>query len=209
MNMKAFVGISINSPYFSKENLLNYVHYIDGINNLNISELAFLIGDTPYALTYAALNKTSISKSLNIVKNKGDDFLKAIKNFLKKETGLSFITRIIKWKDITSCQFYTNLHFDVLTLYHTNIDFKKLVREQVYYNLSSKLKDKYLNDFENTLLDRYVLDEIAGLLTMSEFFDYKYEIYPGKDLFIIEKIISGDYKLLEKYNREFINLKFD
>ena len=207
--MKAFVGISINSPYFSKENLINYVHYIDGINNLGVSELAFLIGDTPYALTYAALNKTSISKSFRIVKDKGDDFLNAIRDFLTKEYGISFNTKIIKWEEVTTCDFYEEIYTKVLQLYQTDINFKNDVRNQVNINLSNKLKNKILNNYEYSLLDYYVIDEIAGLLTMSEYLDYKYEIYPGKDLFILEKITTGVYPILKKYNREFIELKFE
>lgn len=206
--MKAFVGISINNPYYSTKNLLNYIHYIDNTNNLNIDELAFLIGDIPYSLTYSVLKKTSISKAYQIVKNKGDDYFNLINKFMVKETGLSFKIEVIKWIEITNCKFYNTLYKKTLSLYNSNINFKNEVRNQVLINLAKKLENKRIKDFELSLLDYYILDEIAGLLTMSEFFDYKYEIYPGKDLFVLEKIISGEYKLLAKYKREFVELKF-
>lgn len=207
--MKAFVGISINSPYFSQDNLMNYIKYINGINNLNISDFAFLIGDTPYSITYSVLNKISISKSYRIVKNKGTDFVNLIKKFLEFETNLSFNTKIFTWEDITNCDFYNDLYEKTLKLYNENDDFRLQIKKQVQYNLKDRLANKNINDFELTLLDYYVIDEIAGLLTMSEYFDYKYEIYPGSDLFVLEKIISHDFQILENYKREFINLKFE
>jgi len=206
--MKAFIGISINSPYFSHQNLLNYVRYIDGINNLNVSDLAFLIGDTPYALTHSVLNQISISKSHQIVKNKGKDFVRLINNILEKEVGLSFSTRVFTWEDITKCDFYNDLYTKTLRLYYNNSEFKKQIRKQVLLNLEKSLVNKDLNEFEFSLLDYYMIDEIAGLLTMSEHFQYQYEIYPGQDLFILEKIIAREFDLLDKYNREFIELRF-
>ena len=206
--MKAFVGISINHPYFTKKNIEAYIDFLNGINDYSIKELAFLIGDLPYALTYSAIKKTSLTQSFEIVKNKGIDYRNAIFDIINSKKLLSFDVKIINWSDITGNTYYQSTYSIAYKFYKNNTNFAKDVREQVWHNLKDRLENKEINDFEFELLDMYVLEEVAGLLTMSEHLGYTCEIYPGEDLCILKKITSGNYKFYDSYKRDFLSIKF-
>ena len=203
--MKIYIGISPNSNYFSCENIQNYLDYLSSVNKDDVTDVAFLIGDSPYVITYSVLKNVSITFAMEIMDRIGSSKQKCIEKVLKKKV-YNFNVKIIRYKELVNRPFYKKLYNKVVKLYDTNSEFRNDIREQVLHNL--KIREE-LNSDKLKLLDLYVLDEIAGLLTMSEDLEYTIEIYPKEDLFILQYIMKGKYNLLKRYKREFWQLEFE
>ena len=210
--MKCFLGISLSNPYYSRANLVKYMKWI-GLSNY---ELAFLIGDYIHKYTYSVFKDVTLDEALDVCLKMGENMDKNIKRASSK-VGKNF--NIYHWKEITKNDFYKRLKDNIYNEYINNNNFKKMVRQQVINNLENKINYKLSNNKTITRkdkykLDKYVLEEITGLITMSEYLSYSLELYPGNDLFIIKKIYSGEFKQIFRnikidYKRKFLSIKFD
>lgn len=211
--MNSYLGISIGNPYYSRETIKKYINW----SKVNCDQFAFLIGDDIYKYTYSVFKSLELSEAYDRVIKIGDDMEKNISRAISDE-NYENNCKIIRWGKLSDYDFYKNLELNLHREFVVNSNFQSDVKEQVSFNLSKKLGDLHLvdsdiPDIHKKLLYEYMLEELAGLITMSEYLDYEQEVYPGQDLFILTNIYQNHYtqirkKLPKELKRKFISLKY-
>ncbi len=211
--MNSYLGISIGNPYYSRDTIKKYINWAKS----NCNKFAFLIGDDIYKYTYSVFKSMEISEASKRVINIGDDMEINISRAINDE-NYKKKCRIIRWQHLYKLDFYKNLSLILHREFITNSIFKDNIKDQVTYNLSNKLGDLHIADlnipnYGKNWLYEYMLEELAGLITMSEYLNYEQEIYPGQDLFVLSNIYQNHYprireKLPKILKRMFLSLKF-
>lgn len=217
----AFLGISIGSPYYSRQRIDDYLAWAD----LKLDHFAFLIGDDIFALTNSVFKKLSLKEAKLAASKKGDNFEcmlnKAIKDRISTgQCKSAQNTKIYRWRDLSKKDEYNQYLQAALMDYKTSDKFRQSLREQIWCNLGSRLSVTGISrDFRKVYqtsirFDNYLLREIAGLITISEHTIYNTEIYPGDDLFIMENVYASEYDHLasilpENKKRSFMKLQLD
>lgn len=189
----AYLGISIGSSYYSKQRIRHYLAYANAV----FSHFAFLIGDGIYKFTLAGTKDISLEEATRRAHMIGDERERMLKNIIEMS---GHAAKVLRWSDVENMPEYNSLLHVVTETYNTNKQFKKLVRKQIFLNLGGRVAEaglsqdpRFDNDISN-LFDTYILEEIAGLITVSEFTQYHLEIYPGKDLIILKKIYQDRFQ---------------
>ena len=188
--MKCFLGVSLGNPYYSKVNIAKYVDWARSRNN----KLAFLIGDDIYKYTHSVLKNSSVKQSEKIANKMGEDMQKNISGVLENKSE-NF--EIFRWNDIKNNYYYKLFH-KIESEYLENKDFRAKMLWQIFENLKHKLEKLGVNNRTQIADEKYynlvvyLMEEISGLITMSEEIGYPVEIYPGKDLFILQQIYSNE-----------------
>lgn len=207
----AYLGISLGSSYYSKERLKSYLAWA----TISCGKFAFLVGDSIYALTHSVVKRMALPQSLAVSTRMGDEMCTAVYR-AGVEADISPI--VIRFSELRDDPEYSKLLEVGNDLYSSSAQFRKAVRTQVWTNLHARLADlpeicssSSCGHAECERLDSYVIEEIAGLITMSEYRDYQLEVYPGNDLLILKDIYSGKYNeyseiLPEDKRREFLSL---
>lgn len=188
----AFLGISIGSPYYSRQRISHYLAYA----RLKFSCFALLIGDDIFRFTLAGLRGISIDDALARARTIGDEREVMLRDVIN---SFGIDVSILRWSDIASIPQYAPLLDCVRCTYQKNKQFKDGVRKQVFVNLGDRIAETGLprnSHFDNEisrLFDSYILEEIAGLVAVSEYTPYATEIYPGRDLQILQRIYKNKF----------------
>ncbi|MBU1318815.1 MAG: tRNA-dependent cyclodipeptide synthase [candidate division Zixibacteria bacterium] len=210
----AYLGISLSRRYYSNRRLHKYVQWAQG----NAARFAFLIGDNIYALTDSVFSDRTFSSALVVALERGREFCERIETILIEE---SYTAEIIRWNELESHTEYQRLLSTFQEEYmRRNSHFAQCVRQEVVGNLKRRLTDEVVKRFDSeeeptswNILDSYVLREMAGLITMSEYLGFSVEVYPGPDVGILNMLYKNVFPSLtndlpETTKREFISLSF-
>ena len=212
-NVSAFLGVSLGSRYYSVRRLRLYIHWA----RTNALSFSFLIGDTIYGLTYSVFNRCSPEDGTKVAVALGDQVVERIQAVMAKE---SFNARVIRWPELESSPHYRRLHDAFQQRYSESPAFVSAVREEVQTNLNRRLTSEVVSRFESEdrgeswrLLDDYVIAEMAGLITMSEYMGFPLEVYPGPDVTMLQRLYTGGFPNLSDVlpvarHRSFLNLRF-
>lgn len=191
--MNTFLGYSLGTPYYSSERISSYASWA----KINADKFAILIGDEVYKYTLMALKNLSEEEAKSRALSIGDN---AEINIKKVLSGMN--VTIYRWNDLIDKK-YELIKKKCYEEKNINLIFSHSVRSQAWENLGNRLevvgacKNSRCNHSVCLNLDDYVINEIAGLITMSEYVGYNLEIYPGKDLDIIVQIYAGDFPRIE------------
>lgn len=186
----AFLGVSLGTPYYSKERIRQYLAWAER-HHLRFS---FLVGDEIFAYTHSVLRYLPLKAAYARAVSIGDD----LEVFLTRESRrMGIDARVFRWKNLRKRPEYRRiLAMGRCGIIHDS-GFRSRVHEEVWRNLGDRLhvadicRSAGCSHVGCRRLDCYVLHEIAGLITMSEYIGYPTEIYPGPDVSIIPEIYDG------------------
>lgn len=209
----AFLGISVGSPYYSKQRIRKYLDYAKKRFNV----FAFLLGDEIFRYTLAGLRGISIDEATSRARKIGIERESMLKDLIRNEV---FPISVIRWNYIQNIPMYSLMIEAIQLAYRNDISFKEMVRTQIFLNLGDRVEETGLSrdpSIDNDIsffFDSYILEEVAGLITISEITPYSVEIYPGRDLLILQHIYEDKYTEITKAlplkrKREFLQLKID
>lgn len=209
----AFLGISIGSPYYSRQRIGHYLAYA----RLKFSSFAFLIGDDIFRFTLAALRGIAIDDALARARTIGDEREVMLRDAIHT-AGIHSV--ILRWTAIANIPQYAPLLECLREAYRKNRHFKDGVRKQVFVNLGDRVaetglsRNSHVDNYASSLFDSYILEEIAGLVTVSEYTPYVTEIYPGRDLQILQQIYKNRFPDISEAlpgikRRRFLQLRID
>lgn len=209
----AFLGISVSSPYYSRQRISHYLTYA----RLNFPRFAFLIGDEIFRFTLAGLRNMPIDQALARARTIGDEREIMLKEMIRTS---GFPANVMRWSDVIAVPQYSLFLSCVSKAYQSNQSFKNMVRKQVFINLGERVTETGLprnprNDNEMSgIFDSYILEEVAGLITVCEYTPYRTEIYPGRDLRILQLIYNNKYPEITEVlplvrKRRFLQLRID
>lgn len=188
----AFLGISVGSPYYSKQRISNYLSYA----KKNFPAFALLIGDVIFRYTLAAFRELTIDEATARACMIGNEREAMLKSLINAET---YPFEIIRWQDVERLPLYSTILMRAQESMKSSIAFKSMVRKQVFINLGNRVAVTGLSDDPNVddnvskLFDAYIVEEIAGLVAISESTKYNLEIYPGDDLRVLESIYQDAF----------------
>ena len=190
-----FLGISLGANAYTRNAFNSYLAW----SKMNADSFACLIGDDIYALTHSVFNRCKLTKSMIIARAMGRDVARSIER-LSLAAGRS--TEIYHWRRLKHFGPYGVLKHAAWELYKSDSHFNQAVRNEVKSNITQRLKDHPIEESKENAhlwrrLDAYVIHEIAGLITMSEYCGYEMEIYPGHDVRIVEAIYRGEFPELK------------
>jgi len=193
----AFLGISIGSPYYSADRIHAYLL----LAKLRFVRFAFLLGDKISRYSIAATK----GMSLPVANQRTQKTTLSLEKMLKRTSeDIGMSVEIYRWKRVQSIPGYGRILAAVKEEFNTNPVFRACVREQVWINLGSRIaasgvfRDAKVTNRAAKLCDRYIVTEVAGLITMSELTPYELEIYPGEDLKIMEVIYKDEFPIIAK-----------
>jgi tRNA-dependent cyclodipeptide synthase len=211
--LPAYLGVSVGSPYYSRQRMKHYLSYAE----VNCPKFAFLIGDDLYRYTAEALKGLSSQQATERSKIIGSNLTKMLTSLC---ADVTIPCDIVRWVQLSSMDQYQKLYCAAKLEYENNSKFRSAVRNQIFRNLGDKpsalgvSRNPDVQDHRSRLLEIYILNEIAGLITISEFYGFPLEIYPGSDLAILKPIYRGDFTLIKQLipspaKRRFLRLRID
>jgi tRNA-dependent cyclodipeptide synthase len=193
----AFLGISVGSPYYSRQRIDHYLAWAA----LKYGAFAFLVGDGIAKYTIAATKHLPLVAAAARAAEIGDNLCSMLEDACRK---CGKAVDIFRWKRVEQIPEYSGLVRAVSAEYSTSAAFKTEVRRQVWRNLGSRIAVLGIAEHESDnslaaqLCDRYILEEIAGLIAMGEFTGYHLELYPGDDLEILERIYRDEFPAISR-----------
>ena len=209
-----FLGFSLGRPYYSRSRVAAYLAWA----KVNAPQFAVLIADDIYADTLSILRQLRNVDALERARQMGDNAASLVMS-TSVEHGVP--VKIIRWRDFESNSKYQMILSTLYKEYCRNILLQNSIRRQLRENLGTRLdvagvsQDASIKNHASITLERYLINEIAGLIYISEFTEFSTEIYPGADLFVLGEIYSGNYRLLEtiglsgRQHRRFMNITID
>jgi tRNA-dependent cyclodipeptide synthase len=206
-----YLGVSLGTPYYSRKRLQRYLEW----SREEFDRFAFLIGDGIYALTYSVLHYASRTDAAEKADALGDQAEASIRR-VGRTCGID--PTIVRWEDIASTPECVKLLGLIESAYRKDPTFALAVRAEVWRNLGDRLsvvgvcRSPGCNHEECQTLDRYVVNEVAGLITISEHMGYEVEVYPGNDLNVLKGVYADQYPHLsgalpEQRKREFVTIQ--
>ena len=208
----AYLGISLGRHYYSSERLSAYCAWA-AVNAP--APFGFLIGDDIYSYTLQAFSRVQEAEALARARGKGLEVATQIGRIALKK---NLRAKIVHWSDLAVLPRYKALVAEAGILVERDPSFKEALWEQARVNLSQRLSsvsgDLPVPVRFWTLLEKYVIHEIAGLSAMSEDCGFPVEVYPGPDLEILKRLYDGQWPSLRELLptvpiREFIELRID
>jgi len=206
-----FVGISLHNKYFSKRNistLLKYSYYW-------VNELLFLVADSlnryNYMLKFRINEKTAVKKS----HIEGEQVLNMLFKIISDNKITKPLITIKKWDE------YVPFISDVQNNLEYLLKHNPMFRNDLTILSQKYLKDKigldYMDSDSIKISSKYIIEEMAISIYISEYTKYHCEIYPGEDIGLVNEIYSNKYgtnilnsilnnKLQE---RQYFSLKFE
>lgn len=210
---KAYLGISLGRLYYSTARLKAYCAWA-AVNAPN--DFGFLIGDDIYVYTLRAFSHLNAAAAAKRAEQKGSEVQRQLDR-LSLAKNLSHT--VVRWRELTSFPRYQAIVAAASQLLENKPAFRADVRSQAAINLRRRLERAPTPGANGKatrwrLLERYIIEEIAGLVTMSEDRGYPLEVYPGKDLQIVQDVYAGKWPSLQallpaKPKRDFYPLELE
>ena len=212
-----YLAISLGNPYYTKERISHYLSWAE----VQSPKFGFLIGDQLFQYTLGVFQNLNMSQAHIRACSIGDNMAVMLHKIILAHRGLRPLDiRVIRWKDLASTPEYNKFYRTAIAAYSDNSKFRQAVRDQIVLNLGNRIASHNASPHSRNqnaateFLDRYILEEIAGLITISECFGYPQELYPGKDLAIMENIYDNKFPefsevLPGKRKRQFLSLRIE
>lgn len=188
----AFLGVSLGKSYYSIQRIKHYLSWAE----INFGSFAFLIGDFLYRYTLAGLKGVPLDEAKDRSLQMGEETAQMLTNVSKHAR---IPVTVLRWNDITSMPEFIRLLHVVNDVARHNVAFQAAVRKQVWLNLGNGVgesgvsEDPVVHNAVSEYFDSYIKEEIAGLITVSEHTEFHTEIYPGRDLEVLENIYKNTY----------------
>lgn len=209
---RAYLGISLGRRYYSSDRLRAYCAW--ALVNTP-PPFGFLIGDDIYSYTLQAFSRLQADEAIARAHAKGSEVVTQLRR-ISKEKNLK--AEIVRWAELFPMRRYRAIVREAALLVECDDSFRQAIREQAQSNLRERITSlraalpgpvRFW-----TLLEKYVIHEVAGLVTMSEDRGFPVEVYPGSDLDVLNRIYRGEWGSLRELLplqpiREFVELKID
>ncbi|MEK9157396.1 MAG: tRNA-dependent cyclodipeptide synthase [Patescibacteria group bacterium] len=155
----AFLGISIENKYFSKESISQYVRWMDMVSK---DAILILIADEIQAINYQVLGGMEAGAAVRRAEERGLEMARIVQIAVEEMEGeLTHPIHICRWVDVKGEDYKRAL--EVITDYwHSNQEFREHIVKNVKKNLGSRSKTLFAQQLNE--LSRYLLDELAVVL---------------------------------------------
>ncbi len=172
-------------------------------------QLACLIADRLQMYDYAVAHGVELLTARRKVEAAG----RALARILA-ERAAGTCPEILFWQDLERQDVYWSILAFADSLYSDAPDFRTDVRRQVWSDLGGKLPangDAVAAERHLIALDRRVLHEIAGAITLAEHMSYPVILRAGRDMTLLRRIYAEAYPSLARFlpqptRRRFVSL---
>lgn len=198
---RAILHISLGRGRFSQQDIDGYLDWAEAAR----PDLGFLIGDRLHMHSYAVLHRVELLLASRRVEAVGRQIETRV---LAAAAARGQRPEVLRWADIERADAYWSLLACADALYHEQQAFHNEVRRALWRSLGDRLGSIGLTpespqeDERLAQLDRAVLHEIAGLITLAEHLAHPVLVDRGPDLTILTRIYRGDFPPLARFLRE-------
>jgi hypothetical protein len=181
-NIRAFMGISLRNPFYSKkENLLKAINLAK-----DFDELLIFVVDSPYRLSLQAFNNLSSQEARKIMLKEG----KELKSFLIKLTNKFNFVKISSFDELVN-EDYKIILSEMRKIKDHDETFLGLIKKEFTGTIISKLNgDK---EKENLCIE-FILEEVAMFCSLlNQGYSVRISKYPASksiDYYLKNKFLS-------------------
>ncbi len=173
--------------------------------------LACLIADRLHMYAYAVAHDVELLTARRKVEAAGRDLARRI----GEAAGAT--PEVLFWQDLERQDVYWSILAFADSLYSEEARFRTDVRRQVWSDFGGKLPangDAGAAERRLVALDRRVLHEIAGSITLAEHMGYPVILRAGRDMTLLRRIYAEAYPSLSRFlprppRRRFVSLDFE
>jgi tRNA-dependent cyclodipeptide synthase len=161
----AFLGVSVYSHFFSRENITEIVQW----SQQNFSRLLLLIADEPQRYTLMATKHLSLDEATREADEVGKRRFSSITNWLSRFAPLS--VTVSRWKDISTNAEFCAILSCLNEAYENQPELREDIRLQIERRnsaVAASRPDRIISAENYGIAAKYVLNELAAMVYLQE-----------------------------------------
>lgn len=159
----AFLGISINHPFFSKENIKSYTEWCSE----EFDEFYLLLMDDPDRHNFRVFKDMDETQAREHARQISDELSRGYRKV--KRGGNHDSLHITRFKDFTDEQAYQTILGTVQDRFETHDEFHQSLRDLMQVGIGEKINDDpNITATDERVLANYIIEELASIIYYTE-----------------------------------------